>query len=161
MLWQGYRAEMDNTSLSNILPSVLRNKKEELFGNLPEIYKFHSRWEMYPHTWTHKYTFMLIRSLLCRIFLQDLESCLETPERVGASFLERVSHSVSYCIYKDIYNDNDKCWSRILKKLIKVYTKILSSTAAFNIDENKKCYRLQTHIHNLGKYDLFCCCSED
>ncbi|XDV54241.1 hypothetical protein PO909_022579 [Leuciscus waleckii] len=62
----GYRAEMDNPSLSNILPSVLRNKKEELFGNLPEIYKFHSR-----------------------IFLQDLESCLESPERVGARFLER------------------------------------------------------------------------
>ncbi|XP_056592277.1 proto-oncogene DBL isoform X2 [Triplophysa dalaica] len=63
----GYRAEMDNPSLSNILPSVLQNKKEELFGNLPEIYKFHSR-----------------------IFLQDLENCLEAPERVGAHFLARV-----------------------------------------------------------------------
>ncbi len=112
----------------------------------------------------YKHTFMLILSLLCRIFLQDLESCIETPERVGARFLQRVSHSVSHihCICKDLYNDakdflfQNKCWSRI-----KVSTKILSSTTVFNIDENKKCFRLQTHIHNLGKYDLFCCCSED
>lgn len=116
----------------------------------------------------YKHTFMLILSLLCRIFLQDLESCLETPERVGARFLERVSHSVSYiyCICKDIYNDakdflfQNICWSRILKKCIKVHTKILSR-AVFNTDEIKTCFRLQTHIHNLGKYGLFCCCSED
>ncbi|KAB5543166.1 hypothetical protein PHYPO_G00076080 [Pangasianodon hypophthalmus] len=62
----GYRAEMDNPALSHILPSELKDKKEVLFGNLPEIYKFHSR-----------------------IFVQDLESCRETPERVGARFLER------------------------------------------------------------------------
>ncbi|XP_014051514.2 proto-oncogene DBL isoform X2 [Salmo salar] len=62
----GYRAEMDNPVLSNLLPSVLRSKKEVLFGNMPEIYKFHSR-----------------------TFLQDLEGCLETPERVGACFLQR------------------------------------------------------------------------
>ncbi|XP_037403172.1 proto-oncogene DBL isoform X2 [Pygocentrus nattereri] len=62
----GYRAEMDNPALSHILTPELHNKKELLFGNLPEIYKFHSR-----------------------IFVQDLESCLETPERVGARFLER------------------------------------------------------------------------
>ncbi|XP_017344270.1 proto-oncogene DBL isoform X1 [Ictalurus punctatus] len=62
----GYRAEMDNPALSHILPSELKDKKEVLFGNLPEIYKFHSR-----------------------IFVQDLESCRQTPERVGARFLER------------------------------------------------------------------------
>ncbi|XP_072515633.1 guanine nucleotide exchange factor DBS [Salminus brasiliensis] len=62
----GYRAEMDNPALSHILPPELHNKKEVLFGNLPEIYKFHSR-----------------------VFVQDLENCLETPERVGARFLER------------------------------------------------------------------------
>uniref|UniRef100_A0A8C7N828 MCF.2 cell line derived transforming sequence n=1 Tax=Oncorhynchus kisutch TaxID=8019 RepID=A0A8C7N828_ONCKI len=62
----GYRAEMDNPALSNLLPSALRSKKEVLFGNMPEIYKFHSR-----------------------TFLQDLEGCLETPERVGACFLRR------------------------------------------------------------------------
>ncbi|KAK2823059.1 hypothetical protein Q7C36_019659 [Tachysurus vachellii] len=62
----GYRAEMDNPALSHLLPLELKDKKEVLFGNLPEIYKFH-----------------------CRIFVQDLESCRETPERVGARFLER------------------------------------------------------------------------
>ncbi|KPP58916.1 hypothetical protein Z043_123218, partial [Scleropages formosus] len=39
----GYRAEMDNPALSRLLPPILRTKKEVLFGNMPEIYKFHSR----------------------------------------------------------------------------------------------------------------------
>ncbi|XP_051764019.1 proto-oncogene DBL [Ctenopharyngodon idella] len=83
----GYRAEMDNPSLSNILPSVLRNKKEELFGNLPEIYKFHSR-----------------------IFLQDLESCLESPERVGARFLERKENFQVYKRYCQNKPRSDALW---------------------------------------------------
>ncbi|XP_043106066.1 proto-oncogene DBL isoform X2 [Puntigrus tetrazona] len=83
----GYRTEMDNPSLSNILPSVLRNKKEELFGNLPEIYKFHSR-----------------------IFLQDLESCLETPERVGARFLERKENFQVYERYCQNKPRSDALW---------------------------------------------------
>ncbi|CAK6957214.1 proto-oncogene DBL [Scomber scombrus] len=62
----GYRAEMEDPSMSNLLPSALRSQKDILFGNMPEIYQFHSR-----------------------IFLQDLQSCLETPERVGACFLQR------------------------------------------------------------------------
>ncbi|KAJ8390573.1 hypothetical protein AAFF_G00101790 [Aldrovandia affinis] len=62
----GYRAEMDNPALSGLLPPILCNKKETLFGNMPEVYSFHSR-----------------------VFLQDLEGCLETPERVGACFLQR------------------------------------------------------------------------
>ncbi|XP_069575006.1 proto-oncogene DBL isoform X1 [Brachyistius frenatus] len=62
----GYRAEMEDPSMSNLLPSALRCQKDVLFGNMPEIYQFHSR-----------------------IFLQDLQGCLETPERVGACFLQR------------------------------------------------------------------------
>ncbi|XP_040907270.1 proto-oncogene DBL [Toxotes jaculatrix] len=62
----GYRAEMEDPSMSYLLPSALRSQKDVLFGNMPEIYQFHSR-----------------------IFLQDLQSCLETPERVGACFLQR------------------------------------------------------------------------
>uniref|UniRef100_A0A8C2K3D7 Proto-oncogene DBL-like n=1 Tax=Cyprinus carpio TaxID=7962 RepID=A0A8C2K3D7_CYPCA len=83
----GYRAEMDNPSLSNILPPVLRNKKEELFGNLPEIYKFHSR-----------------------IFLHDLESCLESPERVGARFLERKENFQVYERYCRNKPRSDALW---------------------------------------------------
>ncbi|XP_024862814.1 proto-oncogene DBL isoform X2 [Kryptolebias marmoratus] len=62
----GYRAEMEDPSMANLLPSALRSQKDVLFGNMPEIYQFHSR-----------------------IFLQDLQGCLETPERVGACFLQR------------------------------------------------------------------------
>ncbi|XP_005913286.1 proto-oncogene DBL isoform X2 [Haplochromis burtoni] len=62
----GYRAEMDNPALSGVLPPILRSKRDILFGNMPEIYNFHSR-----------------------VFLQDLEGCLEAPEAVGACFLER------------------------------------------------------------------------
>ncbi|TRY99252.1 hypothetical protein DNTS_022814 [Danionella cerebrum] len=83
----GYRAEMDNPALSNVLPSVLRNKKEELFGNLPEIYRFHSR-----------------------IFLQDLESCLETPERVGARFLARKENFQVYECYCQNKPRSDALW---------------------------------------------------
>ncbi|KAL0993919.1 hypothetical protein UPYG_G00115560 [Umbra pygmaea] len=69
----GYRAEMDNPSLSDLLPPALRCKKEVLFGNMPQIYKFHSR-----------------------TFLQDLEACVKTPERVGACFLQRKEHFQVY-----------------------------------------------------------------
>ncbi|XP_054907475.1 proto-oncogene DBL isoform X2 [Poeciliopsis prolifica] len=62
----GYRAEMEDPSMSYLLPSALRWQKDVLFGNMPEIYQFHSR-----------------------IFLHDLQGCLETPERVGACFLQR------------------------------------------------------------------------
>uniref|UniRef100_A0A3P8TIX6 MCF.2 cell line derived transforming sequence b n=1 Tax=Amphiprion percula TaxID=161767 RepID=A0A3P8TIX6_AMPPE len=65
VLLQGYRAEMEDPSISNLLPPALRSQKDVLFGNMPEIYQFHS------------------------IFLQDLQGCLETPERVGACFLQR------------------------------------------------------------------------
>ncbi|XP_058645573.1 proto-oncogene DBL isoform X2 [Onychostoma macrolepis] len=61
--------------------------KEELFGNLPEIYKFHSR-----------------------IFLQDLESCLETPERVGARFLERKENFQVYERYCQNKPRSDALW---------------------------------------------------
>uniref|UniRef100_A0A3P9ATP0 MCF.2 cell line derived transforming sequence n=1 Tax=Maylandia zebra TaxID=106582 RepID=A0A3P9ATP0_9CICH len=65
VLLQGYRAEMEDPSVANLLPVALRSQKDVLFGNMPEIYQFHS------------------------IFLQDLQSCLETPESVGACFLKR------------------------------------------------------------------------
>uniref|UniRef100_A0A8C6JDM9 Uncharacterized protein n=1 Tax=Melopsittacus undulatus TaxID=13146 RepID=A0A8C6JDM9_MELUD len=39
----GYASEMDNPSLLHLIPSALQNKKEILFGNLPEIYEFHNR----------------------------------------------------------------------------------------------------------------------
>uniref|UniRef100_A0A7M4EQ47 MCF.2 cell line derived transforming sequence n=1 Tax=Crocodylus porosus TaxID=8502 RepID=A0A7M4EQ47_CROPO len=63
---QGYRSEMDNPDMIILMPAVLRNRKDILFGNMPEIYDFH-----------HK------------IFLHSVENCLGAPERVGFCFLER------------------------------------------------------------------------
>ncbi|XP_043113542.1 proto-oncogene DBL isoform X1 [Puntigrus tetrazona] len=83
----GYRAEMDNPSLAPLLPTSLRNKRDVLFGNLPDIYNFHSS-----------------------VFLQDLESCLESPEAVGACFLERKDHFHLYECYCQNKPRSDSLW---------------------------------------------------
>uniref|UniRef100_A0A3Q2PMU8 MCF.2 cell line derived transforming sequence n=1 Tax=Fundulus heteroclitus TaxID=8078 RepID=A0A3Q2PMU8_FUNHE len=75
VLLQGYRAEMDDPALSGLLPPILRSKRDILFGNMPEIYNFHS------------------------VFLQDLEGCLEAPETVGACFLQRKESFQMYEMY--------------------------------------------------------------
>uniref|UniRef100_G3THX8 MCF.2 cell line derived transforming sequence n=1 Tax=Loxodonta africana TaxID=9785 RepID=G3THX8_LOXAF len=62
----GYRAEMDNPEMFDLMPPLLRNKKDVLFGNMAEIYEFHND-----------------------IFMRSLENCLDAPERVGRCFLER------------------------------------------------------------------------
>ncbi|XP_064372734.1 probable guanine nucleotide exchange factor MCF2L2 isoform X4 [Dromaius novaehollandiae] len=63
---EGYASEMDNPSLAHLIPSALQNKKEVLFGNLPEIYEFHNR-----------------------IFLKEIENCIENPELLARCFLKR------------------------------------------------------------------------
>ncbi|XP_021250333.1 probable guanine nucleotide exchange factor MCF2L2 isoform X8 [Numida meleagris] len=63
---EGYASEMDNPSLLHLIPTMLQNKKEILFGNLPEIYEFHNR-----------------------IFLKELENCIENPELLARCFLKR------------------------------------------------------------------------
>ncbi|XP_072573442.1 proto-oncogene DBL isoform X2 [Paramormyrops kingsleyae] len=78
----GYRAEMDNPALADLLPPTLRSKRDVLFGNMPEIYSFHSR-----------------------LFLHDLERCLDSPEGVGACFLERKQHFQLY----ERYCQNKPC----------------------------------------------------
>ncbi|XP_030648444.1 proto-oncogene DBL [Chanos chanos] len=110
----GYREEMDSPSLSHVLPSVLCNKKEELFGNLPEIYKFHSR-----------------------IFLQDLESCLETPEKVGGRFLERKENFQVYEQYCQNKPRSDALWRQF------------SDSAFF-----QECQKKLQHKLNLDSYLL-------
>lgn len=40
---QGYASEMDNPAMASLIPAPLQNKKEVLFGNMPEIYHFHKR----------------------------------------------------------------------------------------------------------------------
>ncbi|XP_056133920.1 guanine nucleotide exchange factor DBS isoform X2 [Lampris incognitus] len=65
-IMEGYFAELDNSELSHLIPPSLDNKRDVLFGNLPEIYEFHNR-----------------------TFLKELENCAEKPELVGTCFLKR------------------------------------------------------------------------
>nr|XP_043900715.1 guanine nucleotide exchange factor DBS isoform X4 [Solea senegalensis] len=65
-IMEGYFAELDNSELSHLTPPSLENKRDVLFGNLPEIYEFHNR-----------------------TFLRELENCIEKPEMVGTCFLKR------------------------------------------------------------------------
>uniref|UniRef100_A0A3P9MNZ1 MCF.2 cell line derived transforming sequence n=1 Tax=Oryzias latipes TaxID=8090 RepID=A0A3P9MNZ1_ORYLA len=83
----GYRAEMDNPMLSGLLPPILHSKRDVLFGNMPEIYNFHSR-----------------------VFLQDLEGCLEAPERVGACFLQRKESFQMYECYCQNKPRSESLW---------------------------------------------------
>ncbi|XP_037095052.1 guanine nucleotide exchange factor DBS-like isoform X2 [Syngnathus acus] len=65
---QGYASEMDNAAMAHLIPTHLQNKKEVLFGNMPEIYHFHKR-----------------------TFLRELELYADCPELVGRCFLERMT----------------------------------------------------------------------
>ncbi|XP_034041778.1 guanine nucleotide exchange factor DBS-like isoform X2 [Thalassophryne amazonica] len=65
---QGYASEMDNPAMAPLIPAPLQNKKEILFGNMPEIYHFHRR-----------------------TFLRELEQYTDCPELVGRCFLERMT----------------------------------------------------------------------
>ncbi|XP_053285933.1 guanine nucleotide exchange factor DBS isoform X4 [Pleuronectes platessa] len=65
-IMEGYFAELDNSELSHLTPPSLENKRDVLFGNLPEIYEFHNR-----------------------TFLKELENSIEKPELVGTCFLKR------------------------------------------------------------------------
>uniref|UniRef100_A0A3B5ML54 MCF.2 cell line derived transforming sequence like n=1 Tax=Xiphophorus couchianus TaxID=32473 RepID=A0A3B5ML54_9TELE len=65
---QGYASEMENPTMSHLIPAPLQNKKEVLFGNMPEIYHFHKR-----------------------TFLRELELYTHCPELVGRCFLERMT----------------------------------------------------------------------
>ncbi|NWS94817.1 MCF2L factor, partial [Mionectes macconnelli] len=72
---EGYASEMDNPNLLHLIPSALQNKKEILFGNLPEIYEFHNR-----HVGTGGCSL---------IFLKEIENCIENPELLARCFLKR------------------------------------------------------------------------
>ncbi|CDQ68479.1 unnamed protein product [Oncorhynchus mykiss] len=59
----GYRGEMENPALAGLLPPILRSKRNVLFGNMPEIYNFHSRqgnisWQGQTCMLTHAYTYI-------------------------------------------------------------------------------------------------------
>ncbi|XP_039513471.1 guanine nucleotide exchange factor DBS isoform X2 [Pimephales promelas] len=63
---EGYAAALDDPELIYLIPPSLENKKDVLFGNLPQIYEFHQK-----------------------TFLKELENSAEKPELVGICFLKR------------------------------------------------------------------------
>uniref|UniRef100_A0A3B3SLV6 MCF.2 cell line derived transforming sequence like n=1 Tax=Paramormyrops kingsleyae TaxID=1676925 RepID=A0A3B3SLV6_9TELE len=84
---QGYAAEMDNPAMQPLIPSALQNKKDVLFGNMPEIYEFHKR-----------------------IFLRELEMYTESPELVGRCFLERMTDLQIYEKYCQNKPRSESLW---------------------------------------------------
>ncbi|XP_012667026.2 probable guanine nucleotide exchange factor MCF2L2 [Otolemur garnettii] len=62
----GYIIPMDFIWLKHLIPDVLQNNKDFLFGNIRELYEFHNR-----------------------TFLKELEKCAENPELLAHCFLKR------------------------------------------------------------------------
>uniref|UniRef100_A0A8D2E154 MCF.2 cell line derived transforming sequence n=1 Tax=Sciurus vulgaris TaxID=55149 RepID=A0A8D2E154_SCIVU len=85
----GYRAEMDNPEMFDLMPPVLRNKKDVLFGNMAEIYEFHNN-----------------------IFMSSLENCSDAPERVGPCFLERKDDFQIYAKYCQNKPRSETIWKK-------------------------------------------------
>lgn len=73
---RGYYCEMDNKTMKHLLPEELINKKDILFGNLEQIYRFHHD-----------------------VFLKDLQSCSECPTKLGKCFVNRKDEFQMYSIY--------------------------------------------------------------
>ncbi|XP_052607636.1 guanine nucleotide exchange factor DBS isoform X3 [Peromyscus californicus insignis] len=84
---EGYAAEMDNPLMAHLISTGLQNKKSILFGNMEEIYHFHNR-----------------------IFLRDLESCIDCPELVGRCFLERMEEFQIYEKYCQNKPRSESLW---------------------------------------------------
>ncbi|XP_032977622.1 probable guanine nucleotide exchange factor MCF2L2 isoform X4 [Rhinolophus ferrumequinum] len=62
----GYITPMDFIWLKHLIPDVLQNNKDFLFGNIEELYEFHNR-----------------------TFLKELKKCIENPELLARCFLKR------------------------------------------------------------------------
>lgn len=67
-LIQGYCDELLSEKMASVVPPGLQGKADILFGNLHELYTFHSE-----------------------TFLKDLENCISTTELVALCFVQRVS----------------------------------------------------------------------
>ncbi|XP_069885775.1 probable guanine nucleotide exchange factor MCF2L2 [Dipodomys merriami] len=72
----GYITPMDFIWLKHLIPDVLQNNKDILFGNIKELYEFHNR-----------------------IFLKELEKCAENPEMLACCFLKRKEDLQMYFKY--------------------------------------------------------------
>ncbi|KAM5288583.1 guanine nucleotide exchange factor DBS isoform 2-T2 [Ctenodactylus gundi] len=84
---EGYAAEMENPLMAHLIWAGLHSKKSVLFGNMEEIYHFHHR-----------------------IFLRELESCIDCPELVGRCFLERMEDFQIYEEYCQNKPRSESLW---------------------------------------------------
>ncbi|XP_066517251.1 guanine nucleotide exchange factor DBS isoform X2 [Hoplias malabaricus] len=84
---QGYAEEMDNPNMVPLIPITLQNKKDVLFGNMPEIYQFHNK-----------------------TFLRELETYTDCPELVGRCFLERMTDLQIYEKYCQNKPRSESLW---------------------------------------------------
>ncbi|XP_074048165.1 guanine nucleotide exchange factor DBS isoform X3 [Macrotis lagotis] len=84
---EGYATEMDNPLMTHLISPALQNKKDVLFGNMEEIYHFHNR-----------------------IFLRELENCIDQPELVGKCFLERMGDFQIYEKYCQNKPRSESLW---------------------------------------------------
>ncbi|XP_041350720.1 guanine nucleotide exchange factor DBS-like isoform X2 [Gigantopelta aegis] len=75
-IYTGYYLEMNNRSMQHLIPPELEGKKNILFGNLEQIYKFHKD-----------------------DFLQELQNCREVPAKVGRCFINRKEEFQWYSVY--------------------------------------------------------------
>nr|XP_051687556.1 proto-oncogene DBL isoform X9 [Oryctolagus cuniculus] len=85
----GYRAEMDNPEMFDLMPPLLRNKKDILFGNMAEIYEFHNN-----------------------VFMSSLENCADAPQRVAYCFLERKDDFQIYAKYCQNKPRSETIWKK-------------------------------------------------
>jgi len=67
LIQQGYKCELQSSEMQSLVPSALVGKVDVLFGNLEEIFNFHSE-----------------------VFLRDLENCISNTELVALCFTQRV-----------------------------------------------------------------------
>ncbi|KAK3095367.1 hypothetical protein FSP39_013819 [Pinctada imbricata] len=72
----GYYSKMEERSMQHLIPEELKGKRDILFGNLEQIYKFHND-----------------------TFLQELENCQDMPAKVGACFANRKEEFHLYSLY--------------------------------------------------------------
>ncbi|PNF24765.1 Guanine nucleotide exchange factor DBS [Cryptotermes secundus] len=65
-LIKGYKCELQSSEMQSLIPPALVGKADVLFGNLEEIFNFHSK-----------------------VFLRDLENCISNTELVALCFTQR------------------------------------------------------------------------
>ena len=78
---------------STSIPLRLRDKRGIVFGNLPEIYKFHET--LVTLLWYQCHTCATECLLNCSVFSKALEQYGDHPAKIGECFVQHVSQKTS------------------------------------------------------------------